>query len=255
VNIKKLSIVVIIFSSLICSFLIIRSFVETVNTDTLIDYALVDVEGGTFIMGSPPNEEQRDDDECQHQVTVNSFRIGKYEVTQKQWKSVMGSNPSEFKGCDDCPVEKVSWNDVQQFIMKLNEKSPLKYRLPTEEEWEFAARGGTQSRGFLYSGGNTLNSVGWNKSNSDNRTHPVGDKSPNELGIYDMSGNVGEWCQDWYEPYTGCSGQEHSEVIRVVRSGCWFDDAWYCRSSFRGGAEPYGRGNALGFRLAASASE
>ena len=165
----------------------------------------------------------------------------------------MGSNPSEFKGCDDCPVENVSWNDVQQFINKLNEKSSIKYRLPTEEEWEFAARGGTQSRGYVYSGGNTPGNVGWYGDNSGNKTHRVGGKSPNELGLFDMSGNVWEWCQDWFKPYPGCSGSDQTGVYRVLRGGGWNFNARSCRASSRGSVGPGNRGNYLGFRLAAAA--
>ena len=204
-------------------------------------------------MGSPKTEEYRSDDECQHQVTVKDFQIGKYEVTQKQWKSVMGSNPSEFKGCDDCPVESVSWDDVQQFINKLNEKSSIKYRLPTEEEWEFAARGGTQSRGYVYSGGNTLSSVAWFDENSGSKTHRVGAKSPNELGIHDMTGNVREWCQDWFKPYPGCSGTDQTGINRVNRGGSWSGNAGGCRASLRVNFEPDYRDYYLGFRLAAAA--
>ncbi len=217
------------------------------------DYPLVYVAGGTFTMGSPKTEKDRYNDECQHQVTVKSFQIGKYEVTQKQWKSVMGPNPSFFKGCDDCPVENVSWSDVQQFISKLNEKSSIKYRLPTEEEWEFAARGGTQSRRYVYSGGNTLSSVAWYSENSGSETHRVGAKSPNELGIHDMSGNVWEWCLDLFKPYPGCSVDDRTGVHRVTRGGGWSGIARRCRTSNRGHDEPDNRSNNVGFRLAAAA--
>ena len=145
-----------------------------------------------------------------HKVKLSNFEMGKYPITQAQWEAVMGANPSRFNTCDQCPVEKISWNDVQEFIEKLNEKYPGKnYRLPTEAEWEYAARGGNESKGNLYSGSSELGSVGWFSDNSNNKTHPVGKKQPNELGIYDMSGNVWEWCHDWYddEYYKTCADQ------------------------------------------------
>ena len=212
------------------------------------NYPTVRVAGGTFQMGSPASEVGRYSDECQHTVTVSSFSMGKYEVTQAQWKAIMGSNPSKFKNCDDCPVEQVSWNDVQSFIKKLKDKTGNTYRLPTEAEWEYAARGGTKSRGYTYAGSNTLGSVAWYNDNSGSKTHPVGSKSPNELGLYDMSGNVWEWCQDTWKPYPGCSGDPDPRS-RVLRGGGWDGNAPGCRAAHRGDDEPSSRASRVGFRL------
>ena len=213
---------------------------------------MVAVEGGTFNMGSPKNEKGREDNECQHQVTVGPFNIGKYEVTQADWRNIMGNDPSNFKNCDDCPVESVFWDDVQAFLKKLNAKYPGKnYRLPTEEEWEYAARGGTKSQGYQYAGSNTLGDVAWYDKNADSKTHPVGSKSPNELGLHDMSGNVWEWCQDSWKPYPGCSGNAKGGD-RVIRGGSWGSDPQYCRVASRDGDSPTDRGSDLGFRLARS---
>jgi formylglycine-generating enzyme required for sulfatase activity len=200
---------------------------------------MVRVEGGTFTMGctSEQGGDCYDDEKPTHQVTVSSFQIGKYEVTQAQWRAVMGNNPSHFSGCDNCPVENVSWNNVQDFIRKLNQQTGKRYRLPTEAEWEFAARGGNKSKGHKYSGGNNLNSVAWYDDNSGSKTHPVGQKQANELGIYDMSGNVWEWCEDWYgdyssSPQTNPKGPSYGSR-RVLRGGSWYSDAKYCRVSNR----------------------
>jgi sulfatase modifying factor 1 len=211
---------------------------------------LVFVEGGTFQMGSSSGES---DEQPVHSVTLSSFNIGKYEVTQAQWKAVMGSNPSFFSGCDNCPVEQVSWNDVQEFIRELNAQTGKNYRLPTEAEWEYAARGGKQSRGYTYSGSNDLGSVAWYYYNSGSKTHAVGGKQANELGIYDMSGNVFEWCSDWYDNYssynetnpTGASSGQN----RVLRGGGWFTLAYGCRSAGRNWYYPDFRYYFGGFRL------
>ena len=214
---------------------------------------LVAVQGGTFTMGSPNTEADRSGDEYQHQVTLSSFYIGKYPVTQAQWQAIMGSNPSKFKG-DNLPVESVSWDDIQVFLTKLNTLySPPSggqgggfFRLPTEAEWEYAARGGHKSSfnkggqgGFKYAGSNNIDEVAWYDKNSGNKTHPVGQKKPNELGIYDMSGNVWEWCQDWYDgnyyknsPANNPTGQI-SGSFRVLRGGGWIFNAQYCRSAAR----------------------
>ena len=151
---------------------------------------MVQVQGGTFTMGC--TREQRpcyDHEKPAHQVQVRAFQIGKYEVTQQLWEVVMGKNPSHFDNCPQCPVEQVSWEDVQNFLKALNQTG-AQYRLPTEAEWEYAARGGQQSRGYQYAGGENLDAVGWYEENSGYKPHPVGQKQANELGLYDLSGNV-----------------------------------------------------------------
>ena len=209
------------------------------------------VPSGTYTMGSPTSENGRDDDECQHPVKVDNFKIGFYEVTQADWREVMGSDPPElnFKGCDDCPVERVSWDDTQDFLKKLEAKTGQKFRLPTEAEWEYAARGGNQSKGFLYAGGNTLNDVAWNGNNSDSKTHPVGIKKANELGLYDMSGNVWEWCQDVYKAYPCDSNSRGNGSSRCLRGGGWSNYNVH-RSAERSYYVTSVRDDNLGFRLA-----
>ena len=217
---------------------------------------MVYVEGGTFTMGATSEQKKPDDDEKPtHRVSLSSFYIGKYEVTQALWKAVMGSNPSRFEG-DNLPVEKVSWNDCQTFLRKLNAMTGKNFRLPTEAEWEFAARGGNRNRGYQYSGSNVLSDVAWYADNSGSKTHNVGTKAPNELGIYDMSGNVWEWCQDWKGSYIG-SAQTNpkgpsSGSYRVDRGGSWFNFAWSCRVACRYCHTPDYRYFHLGFRLALS---
>ncbi|MBQ8608093.1 MAG: SUMF1/EgtB/PvdO family nonheme iron enzyme, partial [Bacteroidaceae bacterium] len=170
-----------------------------------VSFTMVRVEGGTFRMGATSEQvNPYNDEKPVHSVTLSSYSIGQTEVTQALWKAVMGSNPSRFRG-DNLPVERVSWNDCRTFIRKLNALTGRTFRLPTEAEWEFAARGGNQSQGYQYSGSNNLGSVAWYDSNSGDKTHPVATKSANELGLYDMSGNVWEWCQDWYGSYSSSS--------------------------------------------------
>lgn len=213
---------------------------------------MVYVSGGTFMMGADDNDAYSDEKPV-HSVTLSSFQIGKYEVTQRLWKAVMGTNPSGFKG-DNLPVENVSWEDAQEFIRKLNAITGKNYRLPTEAEWEFAARGGNSSYGYKYSGSNNIDNVAWYYGNSGSKTHPVGTKSPNELGIYDMAGNVWEWCQDRYGIYnSGSQTNPHgpsSGSYRLIRGGSWLNDAWYCRVASRNYYPPGYRNNPLGLRLA-----
>jgi formylglycine-generating enzyme required for sulfatase activity len=225
---------------------------EDSSSSNIPEPEMVFVEGGAFTMGSPAGVGS-DDERPAHQVTVGSFNIGKYEVTQGLWKAVMGSNPSYFKKGDNYPVEQVSWDDVQEFIVKLNALTGKKYRLPTEAEWEYAARGGRQSKGYTYSGGNTAGNVAWYTDNSSSSTHPVGGKAPNELGIYDMSGNVWEWCSDLYETYpstaqTNPAGPA-SGSHRVLRGGGWGGHAVDCRSAARNYDAPGYRLSIVGFRL------
>ena len=220
-----------------------------------IKYNMVWVEGGTFRMGATSEQDgdAYDNEKPAHSVTLSSYYIGKTEVTQALWKAVMGSNPSEFKG-DNRPVESVSWDDCQAFIRKLNALTGQNFRLPTEAEWEFACRGGNNSRGYKYSGSNYIDNVAWHDGNFGDKTHPVATKSPNELGIYDMSGNVWEWCADWYGDYS--SGRQtnpkgpYDGSYRVRRGGSWGFDAWCCRSSARDSAGPTYRFYYLGLRLA-----
>jgi formylglycine-generating enzyme required for sulfatase activity len=213
---------------------------------------MVFVQGGSFMMGS---NDGRDWEKPVHQVTLSDFYIGKFQVTQAQWEATMGNNPSYFKG-DDLPVEKVSCNNVQEFIIKLNEKTGRKYRLPTEAEWEYAARGGQKSKGYKYSGSDNFIEVAWCYDNSYSKTHPVGQKKPNELGLYDMSGNVREWCADWYDsdyyknsPKNNPTGPVRGIRSRVDRGGSWDSHAVYCRVSFRDYSTPDLRNNLIGFRL------
>ncbi|MDD4847638.1 MAG: formylglycine-generating enzyme family protein [Bacteroidales bacterium] len=222
-----------------------------------VRFEMIYVKGGTFTMGctSEQGSDCESDEKPAHQVTLTDYYIGKFEVTQELWRAVMGSDPSElyFKGCDECPVENVSWNDIQVFLLKLNVKTGKRFRLPTEAEWEYAARGGNKSNGYKYSGSNTIGNVGWYTDNSGSKTHPVGQKTPNELGIYDMSGNVWEWCQDWYGDYSSNSQTNptgpSSGSYRVLRGGSWGDDARDCRVSYRNIGAPGNRNSSRGFRV------
>ena len=222
---------------------------------------MVYVSGGTFTMGatSEQGSDAESDEKPTHSVTLSSYYICKYEVTQALWRAVMGSNPSNFKG-DNLPVEWVSWNDCQTFINRLNSYTGRNFRLPTEAEWEFAARGGNYSRHYKYSGSNYIGDVAWYGGNSGSSTHPVGTKQPNELGLYDMSGNVWEWCSDWYSSYSSSSQTNpkgpQSGSDRVLRGGGWSYNARYCRVSGRNSVSPsysYNDGDdGYGFRLVLS---
>lgn len=220
---------------------------------TFAGIEMVFIPGGTFQMGDTFGDGDEDEKPV-HTVTVSDFYLGKYEVTQKQWQEIMGNNPSDFKG-DNRPVENVSWNDVQEFIRRLNARTGGNFRLPTEAEWEYAARGGNRSRGYKYSGSNDADAVAWYSKNSGDQTHPVGTKLPNELGLYDMSGNVWEWCQDWYGSYS--SGSQHNPKgplygkSRMVRGGSWGSDDRVVRVSNRLRDNPDDRNDLdVGFRLA-----
>ena len=219
-----------------------------------ISIEMVRVEAGTFTMGATPEmKDPWDDEKPTHQVTLtNDYYIGKYEVTQALWKAVMGKNPSKFKG-DNLPVEQVNWKDCQEFLSKLNNTTGKKFRLPTEAEWEYAARGGKKSRGYQYSGSNNISDVAWYEDNSGSKTHTVGSKQANELGIYDMSGNVWEWCHDWKGSYSSSSQVNptgaNSGSYRVGRGGSWRHAARGCRSSYRNNSTPDNRNDSLGLRL------
>lgn len=220
----------------------------------LID-GMVNVEGGTFMMGATSElcVDANDLDKPAHLVMLSNYMISKTEVTQELWKAVMGHNPSRFKD-DNMPVEKVSWDDCQEFIKKLNSLTGLNFRLPTEAEWEYAARGGNKSKGYKYSGSNDIDSVAWYDGNSSSMTHAVATKSPNELGIYDMSGNVSEWCSDYCDYYRNSSYTNPQGPLsgyeRVVRGCNWRSDIRLCRVSSRAGVMPFKKVNNLGLRLA-----
>ncbi len=234
------------------------SFSNGVLTVNGVRYPMVKVYAGSFTMGATSEMANPwDNEKPTHKVTLTKdYYIGKTEVTQALWKAVMGSNPSNFKG-DNKPVEQVSWNDCQTFISKLNSMTGKKFRLPTEAEWEFAARGGNYSRCYQYSGSNSLNDVAWFTDNSGSTTHDVATKQPNELGIYDMSGNVWEWCSDWYGSYSSNAQYDpegpSSGSSRVLRGGSWGDNARGCRSSDRSNfGGPDCRSYVLGLRLVLS---
>ena len=228
-----------------------------------VTFKMVAVEGGTFTMGatSEQGSDAWDREKPTHSVTLSSYSIGETEVTQALWQAVMGSNPSYFSGSNK-PVETVSWDDCQDFIRRLNALTGENFRLPTEAEWEFAARGGNKSWGYKYAGSNNIDNVAWYYNNSyakgenssDYGTHNVATKSPNELGLYDMSGNVWEWCQDWYGDYSSGSQTNptgpSSGSSRVCRGGGWDGGAGGCRVSYRDYITPDYRGSNLGLRLA-----
>ena len=241
---------------------------------------MVHVEGGTFMMGSNLEEDNQCDTDDEHpapvarpvhQVTLSSFSIGRYEVTQEEWIAVMGGSPTDFKNVR-MPVRRVCWRDCQDFIKKLNKLTGMDFRLPTEAEWEFAARGGNESHGYRYSGSDCLDDVAWYDDNSmddeaespEDGTHEVGKKSPNELGLYDMSGNVMEWCQDIYGEY-GSEAQvdphgpsrsffnslvSSSGVCRVLRGGSWMNFDKGCTVTIRHFSAPGLRHAVVGMRLA-----
>lgn len=225
-----------------------------------VTFTMIPVKGGTFQMGATKEQtgEARKDEKPVHTVTLDNFQIGETEVSQALWREVMGSNPSTYKG-NDLPVTNVTWEDCQEFIKKLNERTGKQFRLPTEAEWEFAARGGTAYKGYMFSGSDEVRSVAWHNrdSNRDRHNGPyaIKSKDPNELGIYDMSGNVNEWCQDWFGDYTAdpqtnpqgpATGKEH-----VYRGGSWWYYGMSCRVSRRNSGVKDVRG-VIGLRLAMS---
>ena len=231
-----------------------NSGIETITIKG-VQFKMLRVKGGTFQMGatSEQGSDAYDDEYPVHSVTLSDYYIGQTEVTQELWEVVMGSNPSYFEGDNQCPVENVSWNDCQEFIKKLNRLTGKNFRLPTEAEWEYAARGGNKSKGYKYSGSNDADAVAWYYKNSGDKTHPVAQKQVNELGLYDMSGNVLEWCQDWRGKYSSHSQSNpkgaNTGSSRVLRGGSWRNDARHARVSFRSNSAPDCRYGSYGLRL------
>lgn len=217
-------------------------------------FEMVAVEGGDFIMGGNDDvddggsPELRIADECPHPATLKGFEIGKYEITQADWLEIMGTKPSGETNCDDCPVNQVSWDDIQIFIVAVNKKYSENYRLPTEEEWEFAAKGGLKSKKYTYSGSNKAEEVAWFSTNSNNELHPVGLLKPNELGIYDMSGNIWEWCNNAKTPYP-CDTIGKVFESKVLRGGSFSHRQLSIRVIDRNGRDQTMRLPTLGFRL------
>ncbi len=225
-----------------------------------LSFNMIRVKGGEFEMGSGKDDpESLDSEYPRHEVTLPDFFMAEFPVTLQIWKEVIGKDPAEkyFEDCENCPVTGVSWNDAQQFLEALNQKTGKNFRLPSESEWEYAARGGAKSRNHKYAGGDDLEEFAWFKGNSKDKTHPIGEKKANELGIFDMSGNVWEWCEDtWHSNYEGApkdgSPWVDKGVIRVCRGGSWTGPARGCRVADRYGWPPAGRSNGVGFRLAHS---
>ena len=224
---------------------------DKVYTVNGVSFKMIPVKGGTFQMGSDDGYEW---EKPVHQVTLSDYYIGETEVTQELWNAVMGSNPSKFTGNMQRPVEMVSWNDCQTFISKLNQLTGETFRLPTEAQWEYAARGGNKSKGYTYSGSDAEDDVAWYWYNSDRMTHPVKTKAPNELGIYDMSGNVWEWCSDWYGDYSSAAQTDPTGPAtgsgRVGRGGSWRHDATGCRVTTHSSCTPASASSDTGLRLA-----
>ncbi|MCW5906766.1 MAG: formylglycine-generating enzyme family protein [Chitinophagales bacterium] len=221
-----------------------------------IEANMIFVQGGTFTMGCT-----KEQDTCYasekpaHKVTLSNFYINKYPVTQREWETVMGTRPWFSKNCPECPVEHVSWYDAQSFINTLNQATGKYYRLPTEAEWEYAARGGSKSQGYQYAGGNNPDEIGWYEVNSNKQSHPVGQKKPNELGLYDMSGNVWQWCNDWYDEnyYQNSPAKDPQgpgrDSYRTCRGGSWWSEVGDLRLSNRDRYPPDARDDDVGFRI------
>ncbi len=231
--------------------------ISTAGVIKSIEAKMVKVEGGGFTMGC----RDENDTSCYywekpaHKVVVSTFYIGKYVVTQTEWEAIVGTKPWFSKDCPDCPVENVSWYEAQIFINKLNQLSGKYYRLPTEAEWEYAARGGNLSKGYKYAGDDNANAVAWYEKNSGKMSHPVGQKKPNELGLYDMSGNVWQWCNDWFSdtyysksPTENPQGPGH-DSYRACRGGSWWSIAKDCSLANRDRYPPDARDDDVGFRL------
>lgn len=220
---------------------------KNLNTDPFgIAENMVYVEGGTF---SRTTKNDQSNDSPDRNVSVSSFYISKYEVTQAQWMAIMGYNPSNFTGNLQQAVEMVSWMDCQTFIKRLNEKTGKKYRLPTEAEWEYAARGGQKSKAYQYAGGNEIEKVAWYSKNAVGRSHVVGKKQPNELGLYDMSGNVWEWCADKFYKNTSTKQNDRLAKKRTLRGGSWSNGADQCTIKHRYAYYPESAFSLIGFRL------
>ena len=268
--IKKLSLTILLMAAFMTP-----AFADGTGENLLVDLGggvmleMIKIPAGTFNMGGPDRDPDKDPNSFDdnrasfgsvHAVSISKdFYIGKYELTQGQWVKVMGNNPSHFKNGDNCPVENVSWNDICSsggFLEKINTLTKNKFRLPTEAEWEYACRAGTQTN-FYFGGDSSIKSIGdyaWYDGNSDKKTHPAAQKSPNAFGLYDMSGNVREWCGDYFGNYgdqavTDPCGPAAGS-LRVFRGGGWCDTAWRCRSAYRDPGNPSDRGIHLGFRLA-----
>ena len=232
-----------------------NSFNEQTFTVKGVEFKMIKVEGGTFSMGATSEQINYDNDEKPvHSVTLSDYYIGETEVTQELWEAVMGSNPSGFKGNNQRPVENVDWDDCQEFIKELNRLTGKKFRLPTEAEWEYAARGGKYSRGYKYSGSNNADEVAWYARNSGSKPHSVKTKKANKLGLYDMSGNVYEWCNDWYGRYQSYSQTNPTGPLegenRVSRGGSWSDNDGDVRVSNRRHNRPGYSFITIGLRLA-----
>lgn len=239
-----------------------------------VSFTMVNVDGGTFMMGTADDDEEAwDNEKPAHEVTLSSYSIGQTEVTQALWLAVMGNNPSQFSSANGYtenltrPVEEVTWHQCKTFITKLNQLTGKSFRLPTEAEWEFAARGGNYSHGYKYAGSDSLDYVAWYRANipgettnaDDYGTQPVATKAPNELNLYDMTGNVMEWCQDWYADYTseaqtnpvGPESGPEGASYRVCRGACWLSySPRQCRLAFRNSFSPAYNCSYLGLRLA-----
>ncbi len=231
-----------------------NTYTETVNG---VSFTMVRVQGGTFAMGCTAEQggDCDDNESPTHQVTLSDYAIGETEVTQALWYAVMDDIPPTNQDCASCPIDNFTWSRLQRFILNLNAITGKSYRLPTEAEWEFAARGGQKGAGWRFSGGNNLIELAWMENNAGGKKHPVKGKKPNELGLYDMSGNVWEWCSDWYGEYpkdgqTNPTGPSTGSY-RVMRGGDFHSDQPYCRLTVRYYGIPDGS-RGLGFRIAAS---